>query len=140
MTASVTAPFRSARRRLNAADRLLVDPELMGDDGVWPRACTWLIRLAIENALDEFWLRREPAVAEANRRGQILALTGVVDERLGREYGELWATLSRAAHHHAYELAPTSAELRRWLDDATAVVSRLATVSDAADRGRDGDG
>lgn len=56
-------------------------------------------------------------------------MTGVVDERVGRDYGELWATLSRAAHHHAYELAPTSAELRGWLDDATDVVTRLAAAS-----------
>lgn len=58
----------------------------------------------------------------------VLALTGVVDKRLGRDYGELWATLSRAAHHHAYELALTSAELRGWLDDATRVVARLAAA------------
>jgi L-arabinose isomerase len=27
---------------------------------------------------------------------------------------EAWLGLAGAAHHHAYELAPTAAELRRW--------------------------
>lgn len=95
------------------ADRLLRDPDLV-EEGVWPRACTWLIRLALEHALDDFWAAHRPAITAANRRAQLIALTRTVDPDLGRQATELWHALSRAAHHHAYELAPTAAELRSW--------------------------
>ena len=29
---------------------------------------------------------------------------------------ETWGALSRACHHHPYELAPTAAELARWIE------------------------
>lgn len=105
--------MRPAARRLAVADRLLRDPDLV-EEGVWPRACTWLIRLALEHALDDFWAAHRPDVTEINRRAQLIALTRTVDPALGRQATELWHTLSRAAHHHAYELAPTAAELRGW--------------------------
>ena len=28
--------------------------------------------------------------------------------------GHAWSALSRACHHHAYELAPTAGELQSW--------------------------
>ncbi len=95
------------------ADQLLHNPDLI-EDGAWPRACTWLIRLALEHALDDFWQRRRPEVVDVSRRAQLLALTRTVDADLGRRCTQLWHALSRAAHHHAYELSPTSAELRGW--------------------------
>jgi hypothetical protein len=48
------------------------------------------------------------------RRAQLLALTRTVDADIGHRGTELWHTLSRAAHHHAYELSPTGTELRSW--------------------------
>jgi hypothetical protein len=40
---------------------------------VWPQACVWLLRLALEASLDEYWLPVDPAVAACrNRRAQIL--------------------------------------------------------------------
>ena len=36
-----------------------------------------------------------------------------------------WATLSRATHHHCYELAPTAAELRRLHAEVTTILSDL---------------
>lgn len=114
-----------ALRRLAVADRLLQDPGLM-EPGVWPRACTWLIRLALEHAVDDFWAARRPEVAAASRRAQLLTLTRTVDADLGRRGTELWHVLSRAAHHHAYELAPTAAELREWHGEVRGVVGGLA--------------
>jgi hypothetical protein len=100
-------------RRLAVADQLLRNPELI-EDGAWPRACTWLIRLALEHAMDDYWQRRRPEVACVPRRAQLLTLTRTVDPELGLRCTQLWHALSRAAHHHAYELSPTSAELRGW--------------------------
>jgi hypothetical protein len=110
----VTAPIATGpRRRLAVADQLLRNPDLI-EDGAWPRACTWLIRLALEHAIDDYWQRRRPEVASASRRAQLLALARTVDPDLGLRCTQLWHALSRAAHHHAYELSPTSAELRGW--------------------------
>lgn len=101
------------KRRLVVADQLLRNPDLV-EGGAWPRACTWLIRLALEHAVDDYWQRHRPEVAGASRRAQLLALARTVDADLGLRCTQLWHGLSRAAHHHAYELAPTSAELRGW--------------------------
>jgi hypothetical protein len=102
-----------AFRRLAVADRILKEPELV-EDGAWPRACTWLIRLALEHSLDDFWTGSQPELTEVSRRAQLLTLTRTVDTDLGHRATNLWHTLSRAAHHHAYELAPTGSELRSW--------------------------
>ena len=110
----MTAPIAPApRRRLVVAHQLLHNPELI-EDGAWPRACTWLIRLALEHALDDYWQRRRPEVAAVSRRAQLLTLARTVDPTLGQRCTQLWHTLSRAAHHHAYELSPTYIELCRW--------------------------
>ncbi len=115
-------PHSEARRRLEAADRLLRKQVI---DGVWPRACTWLLRLAVERALDALWARRCPDAANASRRAQLLALDRFVDAELARDITALWYTLSSAAHHHAYELAPVAVELRRWHCEAAAVIGKL---------------
>ncbi len=116
-----------ATRRLAVADRLLRDPD-SAELGVWPRACTWLIRLALEHAIDDFWAAHRPDVGSASRRAQLMTLTRTVDARLGRRGTELWHVLSRAAHHHAYELAPTSAELRQWYSGVCEVAADLAAL------------
>jgi hypothetical protein len=61
-------------RRLAVADRILNQPELV-EDGAWPRACTWLIRLALEHGLDDFWVTHRPEIVEVPRRAQLLVLT-----------------------------------------------------------------
>jgi hypothetical protein len=120
-------PCSEPRRRLDAADRLLREQTI---DGVWPRACTWLLRLAIERALDAMWAGRCPAAANASRRAQFLALDRFVETEHARHVAMLWSTLSRAAHHHAYELAPGAIELRRWHSETAAVVDQLERAAE----------
>jgi hypothetical protein len=98
---------------LGEADRLLttVVPETRG---CWPRACAWLIRLALEQALDDYWARVLPEAAKCGMRAQLLLLPSYVDTGTAERAREAWGGLARAAHHHAYELAPTAAELRGW--------------------------
>ncbi|MGH4015687.1 MAG: hypothetical protein ACRDSL_17540 [Pseudonocardiaceae bacterium] len=98
-----------ARRRLDYADALLTGSELAG---LWPRCTTWLIRLALEHALNQLWAATHPAIADCTRRAQLLALGAVVDADTQHRVHESWTTLSRAGHHHHYELAPTAAELQ----------------------------
>lgn len=125
MTTSVSARhpvMRSARLDLAAA--VLDDPSLL-PSGVSARTCTVLIRLAIERALDDFWTRNLPELGKASRRAQILVFSRRVNADIGRRYHQLWSELSRAAHHHAYELTPTAGELRAWHHEAVAVVAAL---------------
>jgi hypothetical protein len=98
---------------LAEADRLLttVVPETRGR---WPRVCAWLIRLALEQSLDEFWLRTLPAAAKCSMRAQLLLLPTYAGEETAAQARDAWFGLAPAAHHHAYDLAPTAAELRRW--------------------------
>lgn len=114
-----------AYRRLAVADRILKQPELV-EAGAWPRTCTWLIRLALEHGLDGFWATHNPDVGKVtSRRAQLLTLSRTVDADLGRRGTELWHALSRAAHHHAYELAPTGAELRTWHSEVLDLTQNL---------------
>lgn len=42
---------------------------------------------------------------------------------------EAWLGLAGAAHHHAYELAPTAAELRTWHTKVSELASLLAALA-----------
>ncbi|WP_300011100.1 hypothetical protein [Pseudonocardia sp.] len=111
-----------ARLRLEHAERLLDGPMLAG---VWPRCAVWLIRLALEHSLDALWLARSPEVRRCSKRSQLLALGVVLDQATQYRVVQLWSALSRAGHHHHYDLAPTVAELRGWLAETSDIVTRL---------------
>lgn len=110
------------RELLAAADRLLISP-LRGSDGQWPLACALLIRLALEAGLDEYWTVKEPSARACSMRAQLLLLPQFADREAALMAREAWLGLSRAAHHHAYELAPTAPELRRWHTDVTSLLT-----------------
>ena len=85
--------------------------------GIWPRAVALMARQALEQGLDDLWGAVAPRVREASRHAQLLCLGAfVADEELVGGVRHAWHGLSRACHHHAYELPPTAAELERWLD------------------------
>lgn len=86
-------------------------------------------RLALEQALDELRRRREPGLDHCPMRAQLLCVSSYVDAEVAREAAGAWGALSRAAHHHAYELAPTATELRGWLESVRRVVAVLSHVS-----------
>jgi hypothetical protein len=114
---------------LAAADEMLTSP-VPGLGSLWPRACALLIRLALEQTLDRYWARALPSAAECSMRAQLLLLPLYADA--GGASGaaslarEAWLGLAGAAHHHAYELAPTAAELRGW-HAAVSQLGRLLT-------------
>jgi hypothetical protein len=112
-----------AQVRLDQTDNLL---DGCSPGGTWPRWAVWLIRLAVEHELDALWARRSPAVTGCSRRAQLIALGVVLDNEIQHRVAELWNTLSRAAHHHHYEIAPTAAELRSWLGEARRLCAHLA--------------
>src|SRR5215469_2886453 len=117
---------------LAQADRLLTTV-VPGTRGRWPRACAWLTRLAFEQALDEYWSRVLPEAVNCGVRPQLLMLPQYAGASTAAQAAEAWYGLARATHHHAYDLAPTAAELRRWHDLVRAVVAQLTAVSKKTD-------
>lgn len=115
------------RQLLAEADRLL-KTVVPGSRGRWPRACAWLTRLALELALDDYWRRTLPEAAHCGMRPQLLLLPRYAGERTAANARDAWFGLARATHHHAYDLAPTAAELRRWHDLVAAVITDLGLV------------
>lgn len=109
---------------LAEADRLLVTV-MPGTRGRWPRACAWLIRIALEKALDDYWARVLPEAAACGMRPQLLLLPRYAGSATAGQARDAWLGLARATHHHAYDLAPTAAELRRWHDQVSEIATRL---------------
>ena len=96
------------RRRLLAIDGL-ADGGLTAT--VATRSTVWLLRLALEHALSDLWRARGLSLDETSMRRQLLVLPRYASPEDTWRTTELWHLLSRAAHHHAYELVPTRSEI-----------------------------
>ncbi len=101
-----------------------------GSEGVWPRAAALLTRQALEEALDHLWLMIHPGVVGASRATQLTCLGHMItDAELVADVRSAWSSLSRACHHHHYELGPTAAELDRWILQTEHLVETLRSVA-----------
>ena len=117
---------------LHQAHRVLGDPDIPG--GIWPRAAALLTRQALEEALDRMWAACHPGMVYTSRRTQMLCLDQVIeDEALAADVRAAWSSLSRACHHHHYELAPTAAELEGWIQQTEHLLAALAPDLKAPD-------
>ena len=95
--------------------------------GLWPRASALLARQALEAGLDGYWTSRGIAFETRSGRAKLICLAQyLADRELAGRVHQAWAALSDACHHHAYELAPTVAELAGMLDVVEAFVGRDA--------------
>ena len=110
---------------LSAADDLLraAHPDLAG---AWPRTVAILCRQALEGSMFDLWRAKAPGVEDASYRAQLLCLRSYVDPAVAECADETWTALSRACHHHAYELLPTAAELGTWLESVDELVRVVA--------------
>ncbi len=116
----------SARDVLGMAHGLLAraDPDTAG---LWPRASAVLACRALETTVSRLWERRALDLQLCPMRVQLICLrTYLGDSDLAARAGHAWSALSRASHHHPYELAPTADELRGWLS----VVEELIAKAD----------
>lgn len=116
---------RSVDDLLRAADDLL-SSVVPGTRGLWPRTAAFLIRIALEQALDEYWERVRPELIECSMRAQLLCAWSYLEPATARRLTSAWNGLSAACHYHTYELAPTAAELRRWHEEVAATYAELA--------------
>ncbi|BBY44164.1 hypothetical protein [Mycolicibacterium celeriflavum] len=97
---------------LNYADRLL-DGEF-GLDARGPRIAALLARSVLEEWIEEqsaSW--SSPLLGYPTTRSKIVALGAVRGAEVGERTRRIWHRLSRAVHHHAYELQPSAAEIRQ---------------------------
>jgi hypothetical protein len=84
--------------------------------GVWPRAAALLGRQAFESALDEWWRAKGIPLDVCTTHAQLLCLsTYLRDDDTAAQLGYAWSALTRACHHHPYELSPATGELEGWL-------------------------
>lgn len=95
--------------------RDLLDRATPETAGLWPRAAALLARQALEMALRDFWKDGLEPMGRVAFRPQLVCLRRVLKpESMAAEVGHVWAALSRACHHHPYELAPGGEELAGW--------------------------
>lgn len=100
--------------------------------GAWARAAALLTRQALEGALEELWAVRGVDLSRVSALAQLLCLRAYLDDdALAAEVRYAWGALSRACHHHPYELAPTAEELARWAITVGALVDRIRSAEDA---------
>ncbi|MFJ1457719.1 hypothetical protein [Nocardia sp. N2S4-5] len=126
MAESVTP---TVAQRLAAADELLRG-SVTDAGGLWSRATVWILRIVLEQSMDQLWSRVAPPVARCSMRAQLLALAPYAGEDTAARVATLWAALSRAGHHQDYELAPTVDELRGWYDETTRLADELAVLGE----------
>ncbi|MEO3743107.1 hypothetical protein [Plantactinospora sp. B5E13] len=109
---------------LDAAARLMTAPT-PSTRRCWQRGSACLTRIALEHGLRGFWQRQAPSVLGCRMRQQLIVLSSLLDAETARTARAAWYGLSRAMHHHTYELAPTVAELDSWHRDVTRLLDRL---------------
>lgn len=100
---------------LDAARHLMEQPrDLTGS--LWARATTFLARQALEQRMADILRARAPGSDDAPFTAKLLVLGEVLGDRdVAARASYTWAALSRASHHHGYELPPTREELRDWV-------------------------
>lgn len=107
--------------------RRLLDDSAGGTVSAWSRAAALLARQALEEALRRFWRIKAPGVEYTNMRAQLACLrTYLPSDALASDVSFAWYALSRATHHHPYELDPTREELESLLATAERLIDAIA--------------
>jgi hypothetical protein len=110
VTQALPAPPRAADALLQMAHALLCRADPL-TAGLWPRASALLGLRALEAALERLWAKHALELGGCSMRTQLICLRSYLDAPLAARASHAWSALSRACHHHPYELAPTAAEL-----------------------------
>lgn len=116
---------------LLAAARDLIERPDVTAVGVWPRTAALLARQALEAAVGAQWAAASETaeMKRAAMRSQLICLPSYIDAAVARQVAFAYAALSGACHFHPYELAPTAAELGRWINDVETLLAQLAEAA-----------
>ncbi|MBM7437658.1 hypothetical protein [Streptomyces sp. HB132] len=117
----------NARELVSAAEALLRPPAgtpgPLGP-GVRARAAAVLLRLALDQRLDDFWHRVAPAMTR-NAKHRMLCLEAYTDRGTARRWRLTWSALSGVCHHRVPELPPMPAEIQARLLEVNALLDAL---------------
>ncbi|OBG82603.1 hypothetical protein A5733_14945 [Mycobacterium sp. NS-7484] len=98
---------------LSYAEQVLDGTVRLGVRG--PRTAALLARCAFEDWLDEMsapWATQAETDRPPTTSSKLVALGALHGNELGEQAKTAWNGLSRAVHHHAYELQPSVTEVR----------------------------
>lgn len=109
---------------LEYAEQVLDGTISLGARG--PRTAALLTRRAFEDWLDEFsasWSTQAVSDRPPTTSSKLVALGALQGMELGERAKRVWHALSRAVHHHAYELQPSVAEVRQLVGQVRGLCS-----------------
>jgi hypothetical protein len=107
---------------LEYAEQVLDGTVSLGARG--PRTAALLARRAFEDWLDELsasWSTQVVSDRSPTTSSKLVALGALQGMELGEHAKRVWHGLSRAVHHHAYELQPSAVEIRHLVGQVRAV-------------------
>jgi hypothetical protein len=116
---------------LNYADEVLDGLIALGPRS--SRTAALLARLALEDWLNEqsaSWSAASEKPPTTNSK--LVVLARIRGAEVGERARRVWHSLSKAVHHHAYELQPSSAEVRHLVGQVRALISAASTISGVA--------
>ncbi|MFE2690560.1 hypothetical protein [Streptomyces mirabilis] len=117
----------NARELVSAAESLLRPPSGTAGSlspGVRARTAAMLLRLALDQGLDDFWHGVAPAMTR-NAKHRMLCLEAYADRGTARRWRLTWSALSGVCHHRVPELPPVPAEIHARLLDVKALLEAL---------------
>ena len=113
----------NAAALLKQASAVLADPS-----GYSNRAACWIARAALECAVDDLLAVRARGAPDATMRSKLAVLQVACEHEMeiaaSAEYA--WNHLSRACHHHAFELTPAISEVHHMIVLVSSLVGRSA--------------
>ncbi len=89
-----------------------------------PRAAAFLTRQALEDIISALCRGAGASIDHASMRSKLIVLRVLRGDEIADSADLAWHGLSTACHHHAYELAPTAAEVGHL----SGLVARLALL------------
>lgn len=100
------------------------------------RAACWITRAALERAVDDLLEARRLSAAAASMRSKLIVLQVAFEQDgdLAALADHAWTRLSRACHHHAFELAPSATEVQHLMEMVTRVSQAAVHLPAAASR------
>lgn len=92
--------------------------------GLRARAAAVLLRMALDQALDAYWLGVTPSMTRVGKH-RMLCLEWYAGHDTARRCRTTWSALSAACHYRTGELPPSPAEIRTRLLEVTSLLSAL---------------
>lgn len=116
---------------LAQAERLMRGSGSVGHQSL--RMVCWLLRSVIEGSYRELVSAQGEDLGSSSNRSALICLRALYDEsapELADDAEAAWTRLSRAVHHHAYELSPTLSEVEDLMRQVTHVAQFAARQAD----------